>query len=201
MELVLNGPDVQPLEFEKDLLVVVACEQAAHAPRVCALLKRVGQNVPEAGRLVYSWWTFATLNSPPLRQLAAREAAGADMVLVAANEGPGLPEAVKDWIRLWTAAGQSPQRSRVLVAFLEPDQTNRAARAVFSELKDLAQLGWLNFIANGEEVRLDLPGVSATVRHMVGQRDQGAQAPMPDGWRRESLKKPRIAQESPHHGT
>lgn len=181
MKLVLKDSANGAPEPGKDMLVVVACESAATAPRACALLKRVGREAGLSGRLIYSWWTFTALGSAPLRQLAAEDAADADMLLITANEGPGLPEAVKSWIHQWATGGGTPSCSRVLVAWLEPDQTNQGgARAVYSELKHLAELGWLDFIANGGEVRLNLPGLTATVRHL-SVRNGGAPE-MPDGW-------------------
>ena len=181
MELILRYYHEEPLEPTKDMLVVIVCESAATAPRACALLKRVGTQAGTAGRLIYSWWTFAELDSAPLRQLAAAEAADADMLLIAAQEGPGLPEPVREWVHRWAVAGATPSRSRVLAAWLEPNQTEQgAARAVYSELKLLAELGWLDFIANGEKVRLDLMGMKATVRHLADAQRGGAPSPMPD---------------------
>ncbi len=182
MELILKHSDNGPVEAGKDMLVVIACENAATTPRACAFLKRVASKTGVDGRLIYTWWTFAELQSAPLRQLATADAANADMLLIAAQEGPALPETVREWIRHWAVAGATPSRSRVLVAWLEPNQTDQgAARAVFSELKHLAELGWLDFIANGEEVRLDLMGIKATVRHLADVRKGGAPSPMPNG--------------------
>jgi len=156
MELVLQHPDHGPIEPAKDLVAIVVCEDPVTAPRACALLKRIGRKAGVEGRLIYNWWTFSVLASASLRQLAASEAAEADMVIIAAREGPGLPQEVKDWISLWLATGEYHPRRRALVALLEPDKKrNGVTRGVFSELKSMAEADDVDFFANGEEASWD----------------------------------------------
>ena len=153
MELALKHPNDGPIEPARDRVAVVVCEDPASAPRACALLDRVGRQAGAEGRLIYSWWTFGVLASASLRQLAASEAAAADMLIVAAREGPKLPEAIKDWISLWLATGEYHPRPRALVALLEPDKKhNGAAQGVLSDLKHLAEEDAVDFFANGDEV-------------------------------------------------
>jgi hypothetical protein len=153
MELVLKHPDQGPIEPTKDLVAIVVCEDPLTAPRACGLLKRVARQTGAQGRLIYSWWTFGVLASASLRQLAASESAAADMVIIAAREGPALPETVKDWISLWLATGEYHPRSRALVALLEPDKKhNGSSGGVLSDLKQLAEADGVDFFANGEEV-------------------------------------------------
>jgi hypothetical protein len=153
MELVLKHPDQGPIEPMTDLVAIVVCEDPQSAPRACAMLKRVGRKAGPEGRLLYSWWTFSVLASASLRQLAASEAAAADMVVIAAREGPGLPESVKDWISLWLATGEYHPRRRALVALLDPDKKqNSASRGVLSDLKQLTEADEVDFFATGENV-------------------------------------------------
>ncbi len=153
MELVLKHPNDAPAQRAKDLVVVVACEDGTTAPRACSLLQRVARNAGLEGRLVYSWLTFAVLASPSLRHLASTEAAAADMIVVAAREGRALPEAVKNYLRLWVANPESPPRRRALVALLESDpKLDGVSRGVVSELKRLAESGGVDFFGNGDEV-------------------------------------------------
>ena len=152
MELVLKHPDMGPVDSAKDLVAIVVCEDPMNAPRACAMLKRVGSKAGVQGRLLYSWWTYDVLASASLRLLAASEAATADMVIIAAREGPGLPEGVKEWIRLWLATGEYHPRRRAMVALLEPDKKQSGpSRGVLSELKHLAEADDVDFFANGEE--------------------------------------------------
>ena len=148
------------------------------------MLKRVGRKAGVEGRLIYSWWTFGVLASASLRQLAASEAAAADMVIIAAREGPGLPEGVKEWISLWLATGEYHPRRRAMVALLEPDKKQSgASRGVLSELKHLAEADDVDFFANGEESGWDavLTGGSATARQFVIRVTAGAARGLPGG--------------------
>lgn len=61
-------------------------------------------------------WNTELLRSPKLRMLAAREAAEADIVLVAAEEGAGISPEVGQWLELWRRRSR-PTRS-TLVALL-----------------------------------------------------------------------------------
>lgn len=62
-------------------------------------------------------WRFETLAAPALMNIAATEAANAEMIIVAAH-GPGhLPVAVMHWIELWL--GQRKPSPAALVALLD----------------------------------------------------------------------------------
>jgi hypothetical protein len=153
MELVLKHPNDGPIQGIKDVVAIVVCEEPATAPRACALLSRVGRNAGTEGRLIYSWWTFGVLASASLRQLAASEAAAADMVIIATREGPGLPESIKAWISQWLATGEYHHRPRALVALLEPgEKQNGSSQGVLAELKGLAEADGVDFFANGVDV-------------------------------------------------
>ena len=153
MELVLKHPNDGPVEGMKDMVAIVVCEDPATAPHACVLLSRIGRNAGAEGRLIYSWWTFGVLASASLRRLAASEAAGADMVIIATREGPGLPESVKDWISLWLATSEYHHRPRALVALLEPgEKQHGASPGVRAEIKALAEADGLAFFANGDDV-------------------------------------------------
>jgi hypothetical protein len=153
MELVLKHPNDEPIQGMNDVVAIVVCEEPATAPRACALLTRVGRNAGGEGRLIYSWWTFGVLASASLRQLAANEAAAADMVIIASREGLGLPESVKDWISLWLATGEYHCRPRALVALLEPgEKQNGSFRGVRTQLKALAEADGVDFFASGDDV-------------------------------------------------
>ena len=150
--MILEHPGNRASEPSEDLMAVLVCEDAASVPRACALLRRVSRRAGMKGCLIYSSWTFGMLASARSRRLAASEAAAADLAVIAAREGPGLPEAVKDWISLWLATGEYHPRRRALVALLEPGEGRTGAWwGVRSELKHLADADAIDFFANGDE--------------------------------------------------
>lgn len=189
MELVLKHPNDGPIQGIKDVVAIVVCEEPATAPRACALLSRVGRNAGTEGRLIYSWWTFGVLASASLRQLAASEAAAADIVIIATREGPALPESVKDWISLWLATGEYHHRPRALVALLEPgEKQNGSSRGVRAELKGLAEADGVDFFANGDDMGWEAklarelvppPGDSSECPRGWGARIAGRSGRMP----------------------
>jgi len=95
-------------------------------------------------------WKFDFLRAPKLREMAAREASQAKIVIVAAHREVDLPLPVWDWIDLWTAS----KRKSLLVLLLDervpnPRQPDRAA----SRLRRLASSRGLNFLS----LELDYP--------------------------------------------
>src|SRR6266478_5088148 len=139
MNTALNLPSMRPFSPKDDLKVVVACEGPRNAYRAGAMLERVARNSEAEGRLICSWWHFEVLATASLRKLAADEAMKAGMIVIAADDGPALPEEVIDWIGLWVSTGE--YHPRALVALLDPDTTKkRAARNIVSQLKKVAEL-------------------------------------------------------------
>jgi hypothetical protein len=169
MELVLNQPSMEPFEPGKDLKVVVACEDYTNAQRACELLARIGLNSKAAGRLIYSWWNFEVLTITSLRALAASETAAADMIMIAAHDGPELPGGVVDWISQWLAMREF--HPRALVALLDSGTARKGtAPGILSQLKKVAATGHMDFFTTQAKVGRDGEGtrrVSEAVRQFV----------------------------------
>ncbi len=150
----MNQPAMEPFEPGKDLKVFVACESSRNAQAACALLERLGRTSEAEGRLIYSWWNFEVLTIDALRKLAAVEAAAADMVFIAVQDGPALPVPVIDWISQWLAVDEN--RTRALVALLDPaSKTRKAPGGLCAQLKKVAELGHMDFFAKGAEAKLE----------------------------------------------
>ena len=63
------------------------------------LVEQLGEDCLFANQM----WKFDLLAVPKLREMAARDAAAADIVIVSAHEGNDLSYEVKDWVEMWTA--------------------------------------------------------------------------------------------------
>jgi hypothetical protein len=48
-------------------------------------------------------WKFDVLGVPKLREIAAKDAAAADIIIISAHEGNELPSETKAWIEMWLA--------------------------------------------------------------------------------------------------
>jgi hypothetical protein len=101
-------------------------------------------------------WNFQTLADPTLRNIAAAEAAKADMVVIAAH-GPGrLPIAVMHWIELWL--GQRGTSRAALVALLDGvNGDTREPLPIETYLKQRARRAGLDFFVQevGERQAVD----------------------------------------------
>jgi hypothetical protein len=91
------------LDFRKGptLRTVVAYEDSEagqHARNVCDyLIERLGPNC----RLIGPMWGFDVLGIPECRELAAKGAASADIIILSSHGLGDLPGDVKAWIELW----------------------------------------------------------------------------------------------------
>jgi hypothetical protein len=104
--------------------------------------------------LIYSWWNFDGLTIGALRKLAAMEAAGADMIVIAARDREDLPEAVVSWLS--QSLTMADFRPRMLVALLDLDTGNKgSSNVIISQLKQVAEWGQMDFFANGTERELE----------------------------------------------
>ena len=70
----------------------------------------------ETSECVETSWNTELLRSPKLRLQAAREAANADIVIVAAEEGTPVSPEVRQWLDLWVR--RKRRRRSTLVALL-----------------------------------------------------------------------------------
>ena len=91
---------------------------------------------------------FDGLPTSPLRAIAAREAAAADLVIVALHHAETLPNEVKSWIELWLK--QRGKRPAVLLALFDPlyQGTSSSMQAC---LREVARRGHMEFLARSEE--------------------------------------------------
>ena len=172
MKLVMHEPGVEPCRPANDLMVLVACEDFNRGQEVCARLERAGNNAITKGRLIHALWNFEALAIPALRQVAAGEAAQADLILLIAADGASLPAAIIDWMNLWLAVKEC--RPQVLVALLDSAAGRDGfSRRILAQLKDVAGLGRIDFFAEGLDGELESVlafGIRAVLRRKHEQR-------------------------------
>jgi hypothetical protein len=146
MKLVLKSPNEAPYEKGKDFGVVIACEDSSIAAPACEVLELIEQNIKDEGRLFYQWWNFEVLTVASLRELAAAEAAVADMIIIGLHEGRELPQEVTDWMKCWLRLRKD--RPGALVALLDSElKTKDATQGILSQLKQVAAFGHMDFFA------------------------------------------------------
>ena len=132
--------------------IVIAYDSTANGKRAEAiyerLAKRLGNNFDFEQRL----WRFDVLEEENVRAQAARDAADADIVIVATNEDKKLPEGVQDWLE---SSLQKHSGAAALVALLE-----HSSAPVQPYLEEVARRGGMDFFAQtgeeGSEMQLPL---------------------------------------------
>jgi hypothetical protein len=147
MNLVLKTPDEPPYEAGKDLKVVILGEKSVVGDRACEVLKLIELKFKEEeGRLIHQWWDFDFLAFDALRELAAAEAALADIVIIGIHNGRELPGMVTVWLKRWLDLRKT--RPGALVAVLDSDlKKSDAAQGTISQLKKAAAVGHMDFFA------------------------------------------------------
>jgi len=147
VKLVLKSPSQAPCEAGRDLSVVISFDGAATAGRACEVLKRLGRNLKkEKGSLFHQWWNIETLAFTSLRERAAVEAAGADLILLGLRGGGELPETVAAWIKRLMVLRKD--RPGALLAILDSDRnSSEASQGMLSQLQQAGASGQMEFFA------------------------------------------------------
>ena len=98
------------LDITCNLNVVIAFEDVAagkHAQRFYEYLtERLGADF----EFTRYQWNFSLLKDPNVREVAARDAATADIVIVATHGDNDVPDHFKSWIKMWLGRNANPMR-------------------------------------------------------------------------------------------
>src|SRR5207302_11130541 len=103
---------------QKNFKVVVAYEDFFTGEQAKATIDRLLQQFEWRHNIALTLWHFDVLKEPALNEIAIRDAAQADMVVVAVDANSELPAEVTNWLEQWT-----PWKTKgegVLVALLNP---------------------------------------------------------------------------------
>ncbi len=102
----------------------------------------VAQNLSHEWRVNEQMWKFEALGVPELRELAARDAAKADLIIVA-SDGGELPIEAKAWIEEWLARKCG---AVALVALFDcPPERAERAQIAQAYLEGVARRGGMEF--------------------------------------------------------
>jgi hypothetical protein len=155
MKLVLKSPNDAPYEADKDFSVMILFEDSAAAERAEGFLRLLEQSFKEeAGRLLHQWWTNEVLAFTLMRELAALEAASADMILIAIRQAPELRDTVAAWMN--RSLELRKPRPGSLVVLLDSDLTKfDDSQGFLSQLMQAAALAHMDFFAIPAQAGMD----------------------------------------------
>ncbi len=108
------------------------------------LAEQLGQDCEFATQM----WKFDVLGIPKLRDMAAKDAMVADIIIVAYHGGKPLPEELKSWIDLWVNQDRHPL---ALVALYDNQSQDEALAASNREyLASVATQGGMEFFSQAD---------------------------------------------------
>src|SRR3954467_9795368 len=85
------------------LNVVIAYEDLETGKRAMKTYEYMVQQLGDQCLFANQMWKFDVLAVPKLKEIAAKDAAAAEIIIVSAHEGNELPAQVKGWIELWSS--------------------------------------------------------------------------------------------------
>ena len=113
-------------------------------------------NLSREWQVTSQMWKFEVLTLPELREMAAKDAAMANLIIVSSRGDRELPAGVKDWIKIWL--GYKGDAVALVALFgCAPEQAEHA-RATQTYLERVAKRGNMEFftwplVGPGMEVR------------------------------------------------
>jgi hypothetical protein len=120
----------------RQVTLVVAFEDSSTGTRAREFRQELSRQLGRECRIVEHVWLFNMFRLRELREIAAEEAAAADMVAISVHNSEALPAEVNEWVRLWLR--QKGAHKPVLLALLEPPKEG-APRNIEASLKQAAR--------------------------------------------------------------
>lgn len=174
------------LEFNPPFNVVIAYEDFETGKQAKKTYDFLIENLGRECQFINQMWKFDVLSIPKLREIALKDAATADIVIVSCHDGE-LPAQVKSWIDGWLAEGVRPL---ALVALIDqPTEDNAQSFATRAYLAEIAKRGQMEFFAQSDHradrLRMeDLSGLRTagnlkgkTFSTLVGMLEEDLDAP------------------------
>ena len=138
----LSSPTV---EENPNFSVVMAYEDFETGKHAKKTYDFLAENLGNDCRLSNQMWKFDVLSLPKLREMAAKDAAQADVVIISCHGSSELPAQVTDWIEAWLA---EKSNAIALVALFDSPAVDRSqADAIRDYLAAVAKRGQMEFFA------------------------------------------------------
>lgn len=155
--------DTTDLESSPALNVVIAYEDFETGKHAKNTYDFLVENLGHDCQFNNQMWKFDVLNIAKLREMAAKDAAVADVIIISSH-GDELPDHIKAWIEAW-----APQaiNTLALVALFDCDEEDMPrTQATRAYLRDVAHRGHMGFFAQPD----DWPGKPVSADRFSFQR-------------------------------
>jgi hypothetical protein len=127
----------------RQLVLLAAFEDSVTGSRTKEFCQDLSRQLGQDCRVIQHVWLFNMFRLRELREIAAEEAAAADLVVICLHHEPVLPPDVQRWLDLWSQ--QKGERRPVLLALLEPGREG-APHPVEASLRAVARQGGIEFL-------------------------------------------------------
>ena len=133
------------LDVTCNLNVVIAFEDVSAGKHAQRFYEYLSERLGGEFEFTRYQWNFSLLKDANVREVAARDAATADIIIVATHGDHDLPDHFKSWIQLWLGKNANPM---ALVALFDRPNSCEITRALIrSYLNDVARVGGMEFFA------------------------------------------------------
>ena len=117
-------------------------------------------NLTQEWRVTSQMWKFDLLSNPELRELAAKDAATANLIIVSSRGDRALSAGVKEWIELWQGYQGEPEA--LVALFDRPPEEAGHALTTQAYLERVAERGRMEFFT-WPGIELEPPRPQATM--------------------------------------
>jgi len=124
-------------DLNSALNVVIAYEDLETGKRAMKTYEYMVQQLGEQCLFANQMWKFDVLAVPKLKDIASKDAAAAEIIIISAHGGRELPAEVKSWIEMWLSY---KTEASALVALFDTDTEFNPARTYLADIASRAQI-------------------------------------------------------------
>jgi hypothetical protein len=170
MQRTISCPPLSPsdLDVNPTINVVIAYEDFDTGKHAKATYDFLVEHLGQDCQFTNQMWKFDVLSIPKLREIAAKDAVQADIVIISCH-GTELPVEVKAWIELWLSEDTHP--IALVALFDRSDDAGVCTKAVRAYLAGVALRGHMEFFAQPDE----WPGKKGAEESFVFRRNLSAE--------------------------
>jgi len=139
-----HGGD-EGLQINCNINVVIAFEDAAAGKHAESFYEHLSKKLHGEFEFTRYQWSFSLLEDESVRDVAAHDAAMADIVIIATHGDEELPERVDAWFQAWVGRNAGPMA--LVALFDRHPECPETREDLRSALARLAQTGGMDFFA------------------------------------------------------
>jgi hypothetical protein len=139
-----NQTGLSDLDSKPNFNVVIAYEDFETGKIARRTYDYLAQHLGGECQFTNEMWKFDILDIPRLRELAARDAKAADIIIISCHGVSPLSETVKEWIETWL---DDDVRAIALVALFDSPDASPETKRIRDYLAQVATRGHIEFFA------------------------------------------------------